>query len=231
MLLGPELGARSAKPQPPKRATTVHSWRTGDSVEWLKSKVGLPEYANLFEAAAMNGAKLAAVDHSRLTSLGITSHADREVILARLQRLLLPSADPEEEEARFEVGMRVAHPSRGQGVVVAILPDDERGKPYVVGFDLEPGQEHHYSLQSLAKLRVWTPGMRIIHPVRGFGVLISIDRQDVRDKAYTVQFDDGQIHHYSQSSAAKLKVRDFEPDDESFAMLERHQSAKLLGIC
>ena len=73
--------------------------------------------------------------------------------------------------------------------------------------------------------------MRIIHPVRGFGVLISIDRQDVRDKAYTVQFDDGQIHHYSQSSAAKLKVRDFEPDDESFAMLERHQSAKLLGIC
>jgi serine/threonine protein kinase len=50
------------------------------------------------------------------------------------------------------------------------------------------------------------PGARLLHPVRGLGLLEQVDLDDPRGKPYWVKFDSGESHHYSASSVTKMKV-------------------------
>jgi hypothetical protein len=51
-------------------------------------------------------------------------------------------------------GAKVLHDTRGEGTIVKVDEFDKRGKPVVVRF--QGGDEHHYSLESAAKLQVVT---------------------------------------------------------------------------
>ena len=48
------------------------------------------------------------------------------------------------------------------------------------------------------------PGVRVQHPVHGDGVVAEILPRDKRNKPYKITFDNGEIHNYSISSAAKF---------------------------
>ena len=56
------------------------------------------------------------------------------------------------------------------------------------------------------KAKVLMPeGQVVLHPTRGQGRVTKIDWNDPRQKPYIVSFDNGEVHHYSASSALKLK--------------------------
>ena len=59
------------------------------------------------------------------------------------------------------------------------------------------------SADSTLKLDV---GSLVIHSVRGPGTVKAIDESDMRGKPVVVAYDNGEVHHYSLSSAAKLRV-------------------------
>ena len=48
------------------------------------------------------------------------------------------------------------------------------------------------------------PGMRVQHSVHGDGVVVGVEPRDKRNRPYKVTFDNGEVHHYSIRSAAKL---------------------------
>jgi hypothetical protein len=112
------------------------------------------------------------------------------------------------------IGTRVVHPQRGPGVVSAIIEDDV--KPYYIDFD--NGEAHHYSKTSARKFRLYKleandeleailkVGMRVVHPTRGHGVVLSVDHDDVRSKPYHVVYRNGEEHRYNIRSAHKLRV-------------------------
>ena len=55
-------------------------------------------------------------------------------------------------------------------------------------------------------------GARVQHPTRGDGT-VHIVTNDSRSKPYKVKFDNGEVHQYSEESAAKLKpCRSKEPE-------------------
>ena len=108
----------------------------------------------------------------------------------------------------FTVGTHIEHASRGKGVVVDVRDDDSRGKPYSVRFD--SGETHHYTIdqinakntrlqQTASALikRMFTVGSRIVHPLRGPGVVVEVDSDDPRGRPYRIKFDNGQFHQYS----------------------------------
>ena len=47
-------------------------------------------------------------------------------------------------------------------------------------------------------------GDRLVHPVWGPGAVAAISVDDERGKPFKVQFDSGEVHHYSAHSALKL---------------------------
>jgi hypothetical protein len=49
-------------------------------------------------------------------------------------------------------------------------------------------------------------GAKVVHGSRGQGVVVTIDVAEKRGKPVIVQFESGEVHHYSLQSAAKLKV-------------------------
>ena len=49
-------------------------------------------------------------------------------------------------------GTLVDHPAHGPGIVVGVIAEDKRNRPYLVRFS--NGETHCYSLESAAKLRV-----------------------------------------------------------------------------
>ena len=49
-------------------------------------------------------------------------------------------------------------------------------------------------------------GSRLVHPTRGAGVVVRIDLTDRRGKPVIVEFESGEVHHYSIDSALKLKA-------------------------
>ncbi len=50
-------------------------------------------------------------------------------------------------------------------------------------------------------------GTRIVHPVRGPGLVTMVVDDDPRDHPVHVLFDSGEEHHYTKQSACKLEVR------------------------
>ena len=133
-----------------------------------------------------------------------------------------------DSEMTLLAGNHIVHPTRGHGVIVAVIAQDQRGKPYHIRFD--SGEEHHYSFESAAKLRVLVKGTRVIHPRRGGGHVSEVHSEDSRGKLYTVTFDNGEVHQYSRTSATKLKVQDFEQDG-TFTMTDRRTSCLQVGVC
>jgi hypothetical protein len=104
-------------------------------------------------------------------------------------------------------GSRMVHPTRGAGIVTDINLSDRRNKPFEVTYDT--GEVHRYGTGSTLKLvsdvelRL-VKGTRVIHPTRGSGVIATLDYDDSRHKPFVVQYDNGEIHHYSVASATKL---------------------------
>ena len=138
------------------------------------------------------------------------------------------AAATNDSEMTLLAGNHIVHPTRGHGVIVAVIAQDQRGKPYHIRFD--SGEEHHYSFESAAKLRVLVKGTRVIHPRRGGGYVSEVHSEDSRGKLYTVTFDNGEVHQYSRTSATKLKVQDFEQDG-TFTMTDRRTSCLQVGVC
>jgi hypothetical protein len=124
--------------------------------------------------------------------------------------------------AAFPVGAVVVHPSRGTGIIRQVEFENEQyGKPITVEFD---GEVHHYSLCSALKLRVannarsarqlrllqvlaaFPVGSVVEHPRRGAGIIKPIELENEQGKPIAVEYANGEVHHYSISSALKLHV-------------------------
>jgi hypothetical protein len=106
----------------------------------------------------------------------------------------------------IEVGMRVTHDQRGSGKCIEINLAEPRGKPYYIQYD-SSGEVHHYSQDSVMKLRVLGKGAKVWHPTHGPGTLVDVNPADVRRRPYHVLFESGAAHKYSAESAMKLQVR------------------------
>lgn len=105
----------------------------------------------------------------------------------------------------LDVGMRVMHEQRGSGKCIEINLAEPRGKPYYIEFD--NGEVHHYSQDSVMKLRVLGKGAKVWHPMHGAGTLVEVNPADVRRRPYHVLFENGERHTYSSESAMKLQIR------------------------
>jgi hypothetical protein len=55
-------------------------------------------------------------------------------------------------------------------------------------------------------LELLEQGVRVFHDSHGSGEIVLIDVEDARRKPYRVLFDSGEVHSYSATSAAKLRV-------------------------
>jgi hypothetical protein len=80
----------------------------------------------------------------------------------------------------------------------------------IMSLQLEMRSKSQSLLDALEEIKKSVPalveGCRVSHPVRGGGVLTAVVPDDARGKLYHVDFDNGEIHHYSAESATKLHV-------------------------
>jgi hypothetical protein len=80
----------------------------------------------------------------------------------------------------------------------------------IMSLQLEMRSKSQSLLDALEEIKKAVPalveGCRVSHPVRGGGVLTAVVPDDARGKLYHVDFDNGEIHHYSAESATKLHV-------------------------
>ena len=64
-----------------------------------------------------------------------------------------------------------------------------------------------HELDSEVQLPLWAQvGNHVLHPTRGAGVIKRVDTNDARGKPIVVEYENADVHHYSISSAAKLRV-------------------------
>jgi len=121
------------------------------------------------------------------------------------------SDESDENPEVFTKGKRVWHPARGFGRIIMFNQDDPRAKPYYIEFDT--GEVHCYSKESAGKLRSevsvvngLVDGAKVRHSTHGEGMIVTVDEFDTRGKPVMVRFDNGEEHHYSMASAAKLEI-------------------------
>jgi uncharacterized protein (UPF0216 family) len=102
-------------------------------------------------------------------------------------------------EAVFQVGTRVKHPTHGAGVVAELMED---GRTRIV---FDEGEEHRYRPASMHKLQaeLREVGTRVVHPKHGTGVVAEI----MGDGRTRVVFDDGEEHRYKSSSMHNLSAK------------------------
>jgi hypothetical protein len=48
--------------------------------------------------------------------------------------------------------------------------------------------------------------VQVIHGTRGRGVVVAMDGNDIRGKPVVIQYENGDVHHYSLASASKLTI-------------------------
>ena len=118
----------------------------------------------------------------------------------------------------FRKGQRVNHPRRGDGTVANI--DSNARLKYHVLFD--NGELHRYSETSAEKFTKISEreqeyedaksagarfcfGQRVSHARHGKGMVVNVDMSS--EKPYTVEFENGERHSYSEGSSVKLKAQ------------------------
>ena len=91
---------------------------------------------------------------------------------------------------------------------------------------VQPPLQHVCSFRG-GGLLVAPEGSLLSHPTHGIGKLVLIDQFDHRDKPFEVQFDNGELHHYSMRSAREKLTVAMEEKVSNFSGPLAEASAKL----
>ncbi len=70
--------------------------------------------------------------------------------------------------------------------------------------------------------------MQVIHGTRGQGVVVTMDGNDIRGKPVVVQYENGDVHHYSLASANKLSI--VQPGSPKLSVVQGFVATPLMAL-
>ncbi len=71
-----------------KSSLDVAAWQPSKVIEWFLNEVNLRDYEKVVRSAGIDGKQLRTLSDEQLRKIGMESAADRDIVLAHVQRLL-----------------------------------------------------------------------------------------------------------------------------------------------